>query len=89
MQASQEVISSLIQSVVTAQQATATHDQQRQAIELSEQVHLRCCKSFLNVKVTYITQLCTAVRGVPPLNETVLLGTSVRRSVPTATHACS
>ena len=64
MQASQEVISSLIQSVVTAQQATATHDQRRQAIDLSEQVYLCCCESFPNVKVTFIMQLCTAVQVV-------------------------
>lgn len=38
MQVPQEVINNLIQTVVAAQQATATTAQRRQAIELSEQV---------------------------------------------------
>ena len=38
MQASQEVISSVIQTIVTAQQPTASQDQRREAVELSEQV---------------------------------------------------
>lgn len=38
MQASQEVISSVIQTIVTAQQPTASQDQRRKAVELSEQL---------------------------------------------------
>jgi len=37
MQASQEVISSVIQTIVAAQQPTATQDQRRKAVELSVQ----------------------------------------------------
>lgn len=38
MQVPQEVINNLIQTVVTAQQATASTAQRRQAVELSDQV---------------------------------------------------
>ena len=56
MQASQGVISNVIQTIVTAQQPTATQDQRRQAIELSEQAS--ACFPALHSDVLMHNRLC-------------------------------